>query len=128
MSPLSLLLLHVNVATGGCTEMAFSAINSTGKKTHSLTYQIRKLFVVSAYLAPFTKCIMPCPLKSFLSITAMDAQRTAAVIQSSVCRQYYNDRCMRDRDDFERLCNGGLATASVSLAVVIITVFTALLL
>lgn len=48
----------------------------------------------------------------------------AAMVQSSVCGRYYNDRCMMARDDFRSLCSGGIATAAVSLAAII----TALLL
>ena len=50
--------------------------------------------------------------------------RMAAQVQSSVCGSYLDDRCMMARDDFMELCNGGIATAAVSLGAII----TALLL
>ena len=123
MSSLSLLLMHVNLnGTSSCTEMALNTFEETGKKTTKFGYHcILFTFLHCTYTIVVILCLLS-------SLVASGAQRTANMVQASVCRQYSSDRCMMARSDYSTLCSGALATASVSIVMLIATVLLGLFL
>ena len=55
-------------------------------------------------------------------LTDTESRRNAEDVQSDLCNNYRNDRCMTSRDDYRALCAGSINTVSILLFVILMSV------
>ena len=54
--------------------------------------------------------------------TDTESRENATIVQSDLCNNYRNDRCMTNRDDYRALCGGSINTVSILLFVILMSI------